>query len=256
MWHTWITIFGFAFVFMMTVAGASVVYFFKGPISPKVSVFFLGFASGVMLAASIWSLLLPAIEQAKSAYGKFSFIPAVIGFLSGGVFLTFLDKMASHFYPTESLYVKCARLFFAVTAHNIPEGLAVGFAFGVVTIGDDVALLSALLLAVGIGVQNFPEGVALSLPLNSALKNTHKAFAWGAMSGVVEPLFATVGYFLASTLRYAQPWILAFSAGAMVFVVAQDLIPDTKSENYPRLGAWWVLVGFTLMMTLDVALGS
>ncbi|MBQ8308732.1 MAG: ZIP family metal transporter [Clostridia bacterium] len=256
MWYTWIKVFGFVFVFMMTALGAAVVYFFKGEIPPKINAAFLGFASGVMLAASVWSLLLPAIEQAETNYGKWSFLPAAIGFLLGGVFLTLLDKIAGKFYHGEKAHVKSARLFFAVTMHNIPEGLAVGFAFGVAAVGDVSAFLSALFLAIGIGVQNFPEGAAISLPLKPVLKSSHKAFFWGAASGIAEPIFATVGYFLASVLHAAQPWLLAFSAGAMIFVAAQDLIPDAKNDDFPRLGAWGVSVGFVIMMILDVALGG
>ncbi len=256
MWYTWITVFGFVFVFIMTALGAAVVYFFKREIPPKINAAFLGFASGVMLAASVWSLLLPALEQTKIYYGRWSFFPVAVGFLLGGMFLTLLDKCAQRFYHGEKTHIKSARLFLAVTIHNIPEGLAVGFAFGVATAGNLPAFLSALFLAIGIGVQNFPEGAAISLPLKPVLKSSHKAFLWGAASGVAEPIFATVGYFLASAIQTAQPWLLAFSAGAMVFVAAQDLIPDAKNDDFPRLGAWGVSLGFVVMMILDVALGG
>lgn len=255
--YTLITVFGFAFIFIMTTLGSAVVYFFKKEIPEKVNALFLGFASGVMLAASVWSLLLPALEQSAFFYGKWAFLPAATGFLFGGVFLTLLDAFSARFYNGEKTKVKSARLFFAVTLHNIPEGLAVGFAFGAAwALGSVEAFLSALFLAVGIGVQNFPEGAAISLPARSSGEGLHKAFLKGAASGVAEPIFAVLGYFLASSLRVLQPWLLSFSAGAMVFVAAQDLIPDAKCEKAPRTGAWGVLFGFAIMMALDVALGG
>ena len=255
--YTLITIFGFAFIFIMTTLGSAVVYFFKKEIPAKINALFLGFASGVMLAASVWSLLLPALEQSQALYGSWAFFPAAVGFLCGGVFLTLLDAFASRFYNGEKEKVKSARLFFAVTLHNIPEGLAVGFAFGAASVmGGVEAFLSALFLAVGIGVQNFPEGAAISLPALSSGESSHKAFLQGMASGVAEPIFAVIGYFLASALRVLQPWLLSFSAGAMVFVAAQDLIPDAKCDEAPRTGAWGVLFGFAVMMTLDIALGG
>ena len=255
--YTLITLFGFAFIFIMTTLGSAVVYFFKKEIPEKVNALFLGFASGVMLAASVWSLLLPALEQSAFFYGDWAFLPAAVGFLCGGVFLTLLDAFSARFYNGEKTKVKSARLFFAVTLHNIPEGLAVGFAFGAAwALGSVDAFLSALFLAVGIGVQNFPEGAAISLPARSSGESLHKAFFKGAASGVAEPIFAVVGYFLASSLRVLQPWLLSFSAGAMVFVAAQDLIPDAKCEKAPRTGAWGVLFGFAIMMALDIALGG
>lgn len=255
--YTLVTIFGFAFIFIMTTLGSAVVYFFKKEIPAKINALFLGFASGVMLAASVWSLLLPALEQSEVYYGKWAFLPAAIGFLCGGVFLTLLDTFAGRFYNGEKAKMKSARLFFAVTLHNIPEGLAVGFAFGAAAgLGRLEAFLSALFLSIGIGVQNFPEGAAISLPARSSGESSHKAFLQGAASGAPEPIFAVIGYFLASALRALQPWLLSFSAGAMVFVSAQDLIPDAKCDEAPKAGAWGVLFGFAVMMTLDIALGG
>lgn len=254
---TLLTVFGFAFILIMTTLGAAVVYFFKREIPAKINVLFLGFASGVMLAASVWSLLLPALEQSGLVYGKWAFLPVVIGFLCGGFFLTSLDALAGRFYGEKKMKMKSARLFCAVTLHNIPEGLAVGFAFGAATvIGSTEAFLSALFLSIGIGVQNFPEGAAISLPARSSGESLHKAFLQGAASGVAEPLFAIIGYFLASALRVLQPWLLSFSAGAMVFVSAQDLILDAKCDEAPKAGAWGVLFGFSIMMALDIALGG
>lgn len=255
MHHTFITVFAFGFILLMTTLGAAVVYFFKKSIPVKMNALFLGFASGVMLAASVWSLLLPALEQSQTLYGKWAFAPAAIGFLSGGLFLTLLDGFAQRFYKNDEKAVKSARLFLAVTLHNIPEGLAVGFAFGAAAILNSAsAALSALFLSIGIGVQNFPEGAAISLPLKASGKTTHQSFLFGFLSGVAEPIFAAIGYFLAATLQAAQPWLLSFSAGAMVFVASQDLIPDAKCEEAPKIGAWSILFGFALMMILDVAL--
>ena len=252
----WITAFAFSFIFFATTLGASVVFFFKKGISYKINSFILGLASGVMLAGSVWSLLLPSIEQAKSYFRGLAFLPAVIGVLLGGAFIALLDKIALKKLSGSSLQ-KSARLFFAVTLHNIPEGLAVGFAFGAVAgIGSIPAYLSALGLAIGIGVQNFPEGAAVALPIKRAINSRKRAFLWGMTSGLPEPLFAVLGYFLASWLRVLQPWLLAFSAGAMLFVSADDLIPDSKQGISVSLGAWGVLTGFALMMALDVALGG
>ena len=179
-----------------------------------------------------------------------------------GLFLVVLDKIVPHFHNAtgkeegiKSGISKPMKMLFAVTLHNIPEGLAVGFAFGAAaTAGDMSAYISALGLAIGIGIQNFPEGAAVSLPMRASLGSNHKAFLCGSFSGIVEPLFAVVGFFLASALSVAQPWFLAFAAGAMVFVVVEDLIPEAKLDSHPHLGTWGIMIGFAVMMVLDVAL--
>ncbi len=253
--NTWIAVFGFIFIFLATTLGAAVVFFFKGEISHKLNAFFLGLASGVMIAASVWSLLLPAIEQARTGFGAFAFVPATIGLFFGGVFLVIMDKIFPQKGDCDYLQ-KPTRLFLAVTLHNIPEGLAVGFAFGgAALLGTRTAYLSALGLAIGIGVQNFPEGFAIALPMKRALNSRKRAFLWGMMSGLPEPIFAILGYFLASSLKIIQPWLLSFAAGAMIFVAAEDLIPASKWSEKSSWGAWGVLLGFICMMTLDVALG-
>jgi ZIP family zinc transporter len=181
----------------------------------------------------------------------------------GGVFLVLLDKVIPHFHsgygvdegPRSSL-TKPVKMFLAITMHNIPEGLAVGFAFGaafVVATGE--AFLGALGLAVGIAVQNFPEGAAVALPLKRATGSSLKSFAFGSLSGAVEPIAAIAGYFLSTAIISAQPWLLSFAAGAMIFVVAEDLIPDASVKDNPHLGTWGVMIGFVVMMALDVALG-
>lgn len=264
MTDTAITVLGFAIIFAATAAGSALVFFFKKDLSPKFNTVFLGFASGVMVAASVWSLLIPAIEASEETYGGvWKLVPAVVGFIAGGLFLVLIDKIIPHIHKgtNEEEGVinhlkKPVKLFLAVTIHNIPEGLAVGFAFGAAAAaGGHAEIISALGLAIGIAIQNFPEGAAVSLPMKSAAGGRTKAFLYGTASGAVEPLFATVGYFLAANLASAQPWLLAFAAGAMIFVVAEDLIPDSKLSEHPHLGAWGVMVGFALMMALDVALG-
>jgi ZIP family zinc transporter len=257
-----ITILGISFIFFMSTLGASVVYFFKKDISPKVNTIFLGFASGIMIAASIWSLLLPSIEQ-SAHLGKWNFVPAVIGFFLGGLFLILIDKILPHMHKgnnteegPKSHLSKPTKLFLAVMIHNIPEGLAVGFAFGAARlIGTEAAYIAVLGLAIGIGIQNVPEGAAVAVPIKNVTKSRNKAFLLGMASGAVEPVFAIIGYFLAVFIQTLQPWLLAFAAGAMMFVVVEDLIPDAKLEKNPHLGTWSVMIGFALMMILDVALG-
>lgn len=257
-------ILGISFIFAMTTAGAATVYFFKKDISPKINTLLLGFASGIMIAASVWSLLIPALEDLNYAsWGTFSWAPAAVGFIIGGFFLVLLDKVVPHIHKGTNLeegphtsLKKSTKLFLAVTIHNIPEGLAVGFAFGAAeTIGQPAAYIAALGLAIGIGIQNLPEGAAVALPLKNDLKSRNKAFLFGMASGAVEPVFAVIGYFLAAHISILQPWLLAFAAGAMIFVVAEDLIPDAKMSDDPHLGTWGVMAGFVIMMVLDVALG-
>ena len=262
--HVWLTVFGISFIFITSTLGAAVVFLFKKEISAKANTIFLGFASGVMLAASVWSLLIPAINQAKETLGAFSFLPAAGGIMLGGLFLVLLDKALpktsnkgeKQNLIQESEKTRARHLFLAITLHNIPEGLAVGFAFGAAAVlGTTAAYLSALGVAIGIGIQNFPEGAAISLPMKAALKNDKKAFLYGVASALVEPLAASLGYFLAKSLQIFQPWLLSFAAGAMLFVAVEDLIPDSKLKTCPYLGAWGALFGFVAMMILDVALG-
>lgn len=253
---------GIAVIFLMTTAGSALVFFFKKDISDKVNAAFLGFASGVMVAASVFGLLVPAMQQAED-YGKLNWIPAAVGFLAGGIFLIALDKIIPHAHEggehehgVHASLKKPAKMFLAVTIHNIPEGLAVGFAFGAALAGGETSsVYAALGLAIGIGIQNFPEGAAVSLPMKNATGSRKKAFFYGTASGAVEPVFAVIGLFLATFLNAAMPWLLSFAAGAMIFVVAEDLIPDAKLEKSPYLGSLGVMLGFALMMVLDVALG-
>lgn len=256
-----ITILGFTIIFAATTLGAAMVFLFKKEISPKLNTVILGFAAGVMIAASIWSLLLPSLEGA-SDWENLAFVPALVGFLVGGLFMVVLDKIIPHLHKSgmdegpRNNFKKTTKLFMAVTIHNIPEGLAVGFAFGgAFADGSTAAFMGALGLAIGMSIQNFPEGAAVALPMRAVTGSKWKSFIYGTATGVVEPIFAVAGYFLAASLSVAQPWFLAFAAGLMIFVVAEDLIPDAHMEENSHLGTWGVMVGFALMMVLEVALG-
>ena len=252
--YTLITILGIAFIFLMTTLGAALVYCFKTQMPEKLQSALFGFAAGVMTAASVWSLLLPALAQAELAWGNLAFIPVTIGFLLGGALIVGFDR-ALNFRKNEECG-RAKKLFLSVTLHNIPEGLAVGFAFGAAfSLSTPAAYIAALGLAVGVGFQNLPEGAAVSLPMQTALQSKHKAFFYGVLSAVVEPVFAAIGYFFAAYLQVLQPWLLAFSAGAMIFVVSEELLPETKRDTKSSIGAWGVMLGFALMMILDVALG-
>lgn len=256
--YTQMTVFGICFVFLMTSLGATLVYFFKEEVSPKTQAVFLGFSSGIMLAASVFSLLLPAIEQTEKGWGRYAFIPAFIGFLSGGAFMLLFGFFFDKFFGRQirdARTEKGFKLFLAVTLHNIPEGLAVGFSFGAAyALQERSGYLSALLLSVGVAVQNFPEGAAVALPLKNVFKSKTKAFLYGAGSGIVEPVFALLGFFCAARLQALQPWLLSFSAGTMIFVVAEDMLPDLKGKEL-LFGVCAFMLGFALMMALDVALG-
>ncbi len=262
-YNTTAIIIGFSFIFLMTSLGAAMIFMFQKGISQRMNALLLGFAAGIMVAASVWSLLIPSIEGASEQLGRMAWLPAAIGFVLGGLFLMLLDRVVPHIHGgtlleegPRSKVAKSVKLFLAVTIHNIPEGLSVGFAFGAaMAIGTHEAMISALGLALGIGIQNFPEGAAVSLPMYGVTKSRIKSFWYGVGSGAVEPVAALLGFFLASQLVVLQPWLLAFAAGAMVFVVAEDLIPDANLSDNQHWGTWGLMAGFVLMMVLDVALG-
>lgn len=261
--NTTAIIIGFSFIFIMTSLGAAMIFFFRKGISQRTNALLLGFAAGIMVAASVWSLLIPSIEGASGRYGNLAWVPAAVGFVLGGLFLMLLDKVVPHIHGgtlleegPRSHFNKSIKLFLAVTIHNIPEGLSVGFSFGAaVAIGTPEVIVSAMGLALGIGIQNFPEGAAVSLPMYGVTKSRSKSFWYGVGSGAVEPVAAVLGFLLASHLVVLQPWLLAFAAGAMVFVVTEDLIPDANLSDNQHWGTWGVMAGFVLMMVLDVALG-
>jgi len=251
------------FTWGLTALGSSMVFFFK-TINQKVLNSMLGFAAGVMIAASFWSLLNPAIDMAEEA-GTPSWLPAVIGFLSGGAFLLIVDKILPHLHMGLSIdkaegiktsWHRSVLLVLSITLHNIPEGLAVGVAFGALAITPDAGMLAgAVVLAIGIGLQNFPEGAAVSIPLRREGFSRLKAFNYGQLSGIVEPLAGVLGAYLVLTIQPLLPYALSFAAGAMIFVVVEELIPESQTGNetdYSTIGA---MLGFTTMMFLDVALG-
>jgi len=251
------TIFGITFIFLMTMLGAAVVYLFKNEMPTRLQSAIFGFAGGIMLAASVWSLLLPAIEQAQRLWNSYSFIPISVGFLVGGLLLVALEGLFQKYKNSKgnkcTMDSRARKLFLSMTLHNIPEGLAVGFAFGAAhAVGTTAAYVAALGLAIGIGIQNFPEGAAVSLPIKSALKSKKKAVFFAFISAIVEPIFAIIGYFFATALQGMQAWLLAFAAGAMIFVVAEELLPASKEDKDDTVGAWGLMLGFLLMMLLDV----
>ena len=254
---------GTGFTFFMTALGAGVVFFFKKEMGNNIQRAFLGFAAGVMMAASVWSLLIPAIEEAEGA-GQIGWIPAAGGFALGGAFLYLLDRLMPHLHLGEkepegmsSSFKRTTLLIFAVTLHNIPEGMAVGLAFAMAAQhADDPSLYAAAFaLALGMGIQNFPEGAVISLPLRKEGMSRGKAFFFGSLSGIVEFIFGVGITLIAAQITPLMPWFLAFAAGAMIYVVAEELIPEANQGGHSNLGTIGVMLGFMIMMILDVALG-
>ena len=248
--------------FFGTALGAGTVFFLKKKMGARLQKALLGFASGVMVAASVWSLLIPAIEMSEQA-GGLAWIPAVIGFLLGMGFLLLLDSIIPHLHLNEahpegrpSTLGKSFMLILAVTLHNIPEGMAVGVVLAGMLEGSSViTTASALALAIGIAVQNFPEGAIISAPLVSNGLSRPKAFLYGTLSGIVEPIGALLTILLTSLVTPVLPYILAFAAGAMIYVVVEELIPESQAGEHSNIGTVGVALGFALMMVLDVALG-
>jgi len=251
------------FTWGITALGAALVFFFK-TFNQKILDAMLGFAAGVMIAASFWSLLAPAIEMTPEVSTLPKWMPALIGFMSGGVFLALLDKILPHLHPNLSeeqaegiptSWHRSVLLVLAITLHNIPEGLAIGVAFGAVTYGLPSATIgAAIALAVGIGLQNFPEGTAVSVPLRREGMSRRKSFFYGQLSGVVEPFAGVLGALLVLTMQAILPYALSFAAGAMIYVVIEELIPESHHEGNTDLATMAAIVGFSIMMTLDVAL--
>ncbi|MDI9612333.1 MAG: ZIP family metal transporter [Acidobacteriota bacterium] len=252
------------FTWSATALGASVVFFFK-TINRKVLDAMLGFAAGVMIAASFWSLLAPAIEMAEETNRSLSWVPAVTGFLLGGLFLRLIDWVLPHLHPGMELdeaegiptsWRRSVLLVLAITLHNIPEGLAVGVAFGTAAFGLSSATVSAaVVLALGIGIQNFPEGIAVAVPLRREGLSRGKSFLYGQLSGIVEPIAGVVGAAAVLWMRPILPYALSFAAGAMMFVVIEELIPESQAEKNTDIATMGAMLGFAVMMTLDVALG-
>lgn len=252
------------FTWGMTALGSGIVFLGKS-VNQKLLDGMLGFASGVMIAASFFSLLAPAIDLAEGGPVP-SWVPAVVGFLVGGGFLYGVDKVLPHLHRGEkrpegvkSSWQRSVLLVLAITLHNIPEGLAVGVGFGVAAVGlENGYLASAIALALGIGLQNFPEGMAVSLPLRKEKISRTKAFMLGQLSGLVEPISALIGVWAVSMMKGLLPYALSFAAGAMIYVVAEELIPESKrsaAQGHSDIPTIGVMLGFALMMLLDVALG-
>ena len=255
---------GILIPFAGTTLGAAAVFFLKETLGRNIQRALTGFAGGVMVAASIWSLLIPALEQsAKGGLGHFAFLPAAIGFWVGTLFLLILDKLIPHLHlyaekaeGSKSRISKTAMLLLAVTIHNIPEGMAVGIVYaGFLSGSANITASAALALSLGIAIQNFPEGAIISLPLLSSGSSKPRAFLYGLLSGAVEPLAAFVMLAAADFFIPAMPYLLSFAAGAMLYVVVEELIPEMSEGEHSDIGVLSFALGFTLMMALDVALG-
>ncbi len=251
---------GTGFTFLMTSLGAAVVFFFRGEMKPAIQRVFLGFAAGVMIAASIWSLIIPAIEQAEAA-GGVGWIPAAGGIVLGMLFLMALDMLLPHLHldaaqpeGVKTSWKRSTLLTLAVTLHNIPEGMAVGLSFALAARGEG-GLMAAMALALGMGIQNFPEGAAISLPLRHDGMPAGRAFLRGSLSGIVEPVFGILVVLIAGGIAPLMPWLLSFAAGAMLYVTIEELIPEAHLGEHSHIGTISVMVGFLVMMILDVALG-
>jgi len=251
---------GIPLIFACTTLGSLFVFFLrKREISPRLSKIFIGFAAGVMFSASFFSLIKPALETGVSYMP--SWLIVVISIVLGAGFLWLIDKVVPHFHTNENKeeglrtnrMSKTSKMFLAVTIHNIPEGLSVGIAFGVALsqTNNHALLVGALLLAIGIGIQNIPEGAVVSLPVKAETGSSGKAFVFGMLSGIVEPIAAVIGLFLAMQIQGIMPWALAFAAGCMIYVVAEEMIPEMTSEGHDHFGVWSFIIGFIVMMVLD-----
>ncbi len=253
---------GLLIPFLGTSLGAACVFLLKNEMSNRTERIFSGFAAGVMVAASIWSLLIPAIEQSKSM-GRFSFLPASIGFSLGIAFLLLIDELVPHLHVgsdedegLESDLKDTTKLLLAVTIHNIPEGIAVGVVYaGLITGISQMSLSAAMALSLGIAIQNFPEGAIISMPLHGKVFHKGKAFLYGTLSGAVEPIAATLTVFLAGIMIPILPYLLGFAAGAMMYVVVKELVPELSRGEHSNVGVIAFSIGFLLMMILDIALG-
>ena len=245
-----------------TTLGAAMVFLMRNEMNARLEKALLGFAAGVMIAASVWSLLIPSIDMAAEQ-GVIPWVPALVGFLLGIVFLLLIDTLTPHLHlasdkpeGVKSGFSKTTMMLLAVTIHNIPEGMAVGVAFAGAVMGNTgITMAGALALAVGIAIQNFPEGAIISLPLRSEGTGKGKAFLYGALSGIVEPIAAIITIAAASVVIPILPYLLSFAAGAMIYVVIEELLPEASTGSHSNIATIWFSVGFLLMMILDVALG-
>ena len=256
------TVYGILIPFLGTSLGAACVFFMKHSLSDRVQRSLTGFASGVMVAASIWSLLIPALEQ-SAAMGTWQFIPAAAGFWIGILFLLLLDRTIPHLHQNSgeaegphSNLQRTTMMILAVTLHNIPEGMAVGVVYAGYRLGNSgITAAGALALSLGIAIQNFPEGAIISMPLRAEGMKKSKAFAGGVLSGVVEPIGAVLTILASNFIVPILPYLLSFAAGAMLYVVVEELIPEMSQGEHSNLGTIFFAIGFSIMMILDVALG-
>ena len=256
------TILGLLIPFVGTTLGSACVFFLKKDMSEKLRKCLLGFAAGIMVAASIWSLIIPSIEQ-SSKMGQFSFVPAIIGFWAGILFLLAIDAITPHLHidknapeGVKSKLKNTTMLFLAVTIHNIPEGMAAGVVFAAWISGEEtISFAAALTLAIGIAIQNFPEGAIVSGTMITEDTGKGKAFGFGVLSGVVEPIAAALTILASTIVKTALPYLLSFAAGAMIYVVIEELVPEMSRGKHSNLGTICFALGFTLMMALDIALG-
>lgn len=257
-------IIGLSSIFLATTLGSSLVFFFhKKDISPKLNQMFIGFAAGIMMAASIFSLLLPAMEEEINYMP--SFLVVGLATLLGAAFMWLIDKITPHLHRKEDKdegiktkrLNKNTKMFLAVLIHNIPEGMSVGIAFGVALAnpGNEPLLLGALMLAIGLSIQNIPEGTVVSLPIKGETNSSAKGFWFGTLSGLVEPIAGIIGLLLAMHIQVIMPWALAFSAGCMIYVVAEEMIPEMNGKTSTHHGVWAFIIGFVIMMILDISLG-
>lgn len=255
-------IIGLMLPFLGTALGAGMVFLLKDKMDKRLQKLLLGFASGVMIAASVWSLIIPSINMAEEQ-NVIAWIPASVGFLLGMLFLLILDSVIPHMHldkekpeGVKSKLKKTTMLVLAVTLHNIPEGMAVGVVFAGALAGNTgISLAGAFALCIGIAIQNFPEGAIISMPLKSEGVSKAKAFTYGALSGIVEPIAALITILLANTITPVLPYFLSFAAGAMLYVVVEELIPESQMGEHSNIGTIGVAIGFVIMMILDVALG-
>jgi len=253
---------GILIPFLGTLLGSAMVFLMKNKMNKKVEKVLLGFASGVMIAASIWSLIMPSIEMAEEQ-GNIGWIPASIGFLLGITFLLVLDTVIPHMHlesenpeGIKSKLKKTTMMVFAVTLHNIPEGMAVGVTFAGALLGNTgITIAGAFALAIGIAIQNFPEGAIISMPLKSEGMPKLKSFLYGILSGIVEPIAAVITILLTGIITPILPYLLSFAAGAMIYVVVEELIPESQEGEHSNIGTIGVAIGFVIMMILDVSLG-
>ena len=255
-------IWGLLIPFLGTTLGSGMVFLMKNKINKKIEKLLLGFASGVMIAASIWSLIIPALNMAEEQ-GIITWLPATIGFLLGICFLLVLDSIIPHLHLNtdkpeglKSKIQKTTMMVLAVTLHNIPEGMAVGVVFaGAIAQNTGITMAGAIALAIGIAIQNFPEGAIISMPLKSEGMSKSKAFLYGTLSGIVEPIGAILTICLTNLVVPILPYLLSFAAGAMIYVVVEELIPESQTGEHSNIGTIGVAIGFVIMMILDVALG-